>query len=587
MVAYPLREDTVQLLKDTVNIADIIGEHVTLKKTGINLKGLCPFHSEKTPSFIVNPDRRSFHCFGCGEGGDVFTFMMKYHRLTFPDALKELARRYNVDLPERSLSADEKAKASKRENLFKINEKAADLFHKFLIQDPQAEKARQYLAERGLSSETTQLFRIGYAPESWDFLTKPLTNHFSTKDIHAAGLIVPKERGGYYDRFRNRIIFPINGSNGRIIGFGGRILGDGQPKYLNSPETPIFDKSRTLYGIYENRDSIRKENICFIVEGNFDLLSMVAHGIRNVIAPLGTALTRNHLRILKGYADEAVLLFDGDQAGLKAAMRAVPLFLAEHIQAKVVIIPDSDDPDTFLRSRGKENFTALLDNAKSLPEFVYEILVDTYGLTLEGKNRILQELMPIVASLKEQKMTQTIFVAHFSQKLGITPDQMLAGFAHSSPIASSQKEGKDTPKQIHMPMQQRQLFEFLISYPKYLPKFIGAGLEEAVTDIYGIEILSLLTNLDPKDYDMAPEFLLDNTAGPLRSFLSHLLVSAPVYSDEQERVDEILAWLQHNTLKNRKEKLIQRINEAELKKNVPLCLKLMEEKKAIDKALSF
>ncbi|PKN47776.1 MAG: DNA primase, partial [Deltaproteobacteria bacterium HGW-Deltaproteobacteria-16] len=331
-------EDTVQLIKDVVDIAEIIGEHVSLKRAGTNLKGLCPFHSEKTPSFTVNPERKTYHCFGCGEGGDVFSFMMNFHRLSFVEALKELARKYQIPLPEKPLNPQELEKAQKREALQSANEKAAELFHQLLLSDPTAQKAREYLGKRGIPEEITTEFRLGFAPDSWNFLVNTLPKqNITIEAAKEAGLIVPREKSGFYDRFRNRVMFPIVGLTGRVVAFGGRILDDGQPKYMNSPESPVFDKSRTLFGLYQNREYIRQAKNCLVVEGNFDLLSLAVHGVRNVVAPLGTALTQAHVRSLKGYTDEVILLFDGDQAGLKAAMRSVPLFLSEQVTARISV----------------------------------------------------------------------------------------------------------------------------------------------------------------------------------------------------------------------------------------------------------
>jgi len=413
-------EDTVQLIKETANIADVIGEHVTLRRAGANLKGLCPFHPEKTPSFTVNPDRKTYHCFGCGEGGDVISFMMQFHRLNFAEALKELARKYHIALPEKPLSPQELDRARKREALHAANEKAAEIFHRFLLSDPAAAKARNYLEERGITREVVEEFRLGFAPESWDYLGSNLEQNAIAPDAaREAGLLVPKEKSGHYDRFRNRVMFPIFGLTGRIVGFGGRILGEGQPKYLNSPESAVFDKGRTLFGIYQNRDHVRQARSCIVVEGNFDLLSLVVHGVRNVAAPLGTALTQAHVRSLKGYCDEVILLFDGDQAGIKAAMRSVPLFLTEQVSAKIALLPESHDPDTYIRTSGKEGLLALLAAALPLPEFMFDTLVARHGLTVDGKSKIVSDLREMIKTI-DDPLQQTLFVAHFSKKLGLT-----------------------------------------------------------------------------------------------------------------------------------------------------------------------
>lgn len=585
-VSHTHRDDPVQLIKEVADIVEIIGEHVTLKKSGINLKGLCPFHSEKTPSFMVNPERRSFHCFGCGEGGDVFTFMMNFHRLTFPEALKDLAQRYQITLPEENLSPADHAKAQKRQILHEINEKAAIAFHDQLLRSSDAEDARNYLQKRGINPEVIESFQLGYAPDSWDFIIKKLSSSFSLEDIKAAGLIVAKDRGGFYDRFRSRILFPIFGLTGKTIGFGGRILGDGQPKYLNTPETLVFDKSRTLFGIYQNKESVRKEQKCVIVEGNFDLLSLVIHGINNVVAPLGTALTQSHVRTLKGYTEEAILLFDGDTAGLKAAMRSVPIFLTEQLTSKIAVLPETHDPDTFVNEFGKEGLLELLNNAMSLPEFIFSRLVDQYGLTLEGKGKIVAKLQPIINAIGDQQLQRTLFISHFSKKLDLTPEQLLSGVRSKTSSFPDTRKEKAT-KTLHLPRKQVQLLEFLILYPEYLQDFVEAGIDDVIVDSYGQNILSQMKIFIQQDSGVGPEGLLSMTDGPEKSFISRLLVSTPAYPNEikEATAEEMISWLKKTSLKTKKDRLINQINEAHKSQNETLYMELMEQKKKMDEAL--
>lgn len=581
------REDTVQLIKETADIAEIIGEHVNLKKSGVNLKGLCPFHSEKTPSFMVNPERKSFHCFGCGEGGDVFTFMMNFHRLTFPEALKELAQRYQITLPEENLSPADQAEAQKRQLLYEINEQAATIYHDHLLSSSDAAGARKYLHGRGITSEVIKSFCLGYGPDSWDFIIKKLSTAYSLEDIKDAGLIVAKEQGGYYDRFRGRILFPIFGLTGKILGFGGRILEDGQPKYLNTQETLIFDKSRTLFGIYQNKDSIRKEQKCIIVEGNFDLLSLVVHGTNNVVAPLGTALTQAQVRSLKGYSDEAILLFDGDGAGLKAAKRSVPIFLTEQMPAKIAVLPENHDPDTFVSEFGQKGLLKLLDKAMSLPEFVFSRLVDQYGLTLEGKGKIVAELQPLINTIEDRHLQRTLFISHFSKKLDLTPEQLLNGVRSTTPSLSKTTKGKSA-ETLKLPKKQEQLLEFLIIYPEHLQDFIEAGIEDVVLDEHGRNILAHLKIFIQQGSGAGPEGILAMVDGPEKSFISKLLVSTPAYPDEirEAIVKEWTTWLKKNSLKIKKEHLTSQINEAHKSQNETLYMELMAQKKKMDEALA-
>lgn len=587
-MAVNQNDDTVQLIKDAADIAEIIGEHVSLKRAGTNLKGLCPFHSEKTPSFTVNPDRKTYHCFGCGEGGDVFSFMMNFHRLSFAEALKELARKYQIALPEKPLNPQEREKAQKREALQSANEKAAELFHQLLLSDPGAQKAREYLSKRGIPEEITKEFRLGFAPDSWNYLVNGLPKQkITTETAKDAGLLVVRDNGGFYDRFRNRVMFPIVGLTGRVVAFGGRILDDGQPKYMNSPESPVFDKSRTLFGLYQNREHIRQAKNCLVVEGNFDLLSLAVHGVRNVVAPLGTALTQAHVRSLKGYTDEVILLFDGDQAGLKAAMRSVPLFLSEQVTAKVAVLPENHDPDTFVREFGRDGLHKHLEAAMPLPEFVFDKLVAQYGMTVAGKAKIVAELQELIKTIGDQHLQRTLFVAHFAKKLDLAPQQLLEGVipAQSSSSPTAKPTSAQGKGEAQLPIKQRQLLEFLVAYPEYLPAFLEAGLEEVIMNQFGLAILHLLKR--QPDLSGGPEQLLDLATGPERAFISRLLISTPSYSEElrEQMAQEMLNWLTSTSLKAKKERLMRQIREAQHTQNNQLLMELMTQKIQMDEAL--
>jgi DNA primase len=580
-------DNIVQLVKEAADIAEVVGELVSLKRSGTNLKGLCPFHSEKTPSFMVNPERRSFHCFGCGEGGDVFSFLMKYHNQTFPETLKELAHKYNIPLPEKSASPEEQAQAKKREGLYQANEKAAALFHEYLLHNKNAEPARIYLQERGIPLKAIQDYQLGYAPDSWDFLCNSFQKSgVELETAYQAGLIVQKEKGGYYDRFRKRILFPISNAWGKKVAFGGRILGEGQPKYLNSPETPVFEKSSTLFGFYQNKEFIREKKQCIVVEGNFDLLSLVANGIKNVAAPLGTALTKQHVRTLKGYTDEIILLFDGDTAGMNAAMRTVPIFLTDRINGKIAILADNHDPDTFIRENGADELLKLIDSALSLPEFVFGNLVKQYGLSLEGKSRIVSELRPIMESIDDQAQLH-LFASHFGAKLGLTPEKLLFAEHPSTRSIASLKTNAPSQKG-QLPFKQRQLLEFLLSYPEYLPSFLDAGLEDVIDSMSGIAILQYMKTFCDENVGAGPEEILSHASGSEKTIISEMLISAPSYDDEEMKAigEERLTWLKKNSFKEKMGKLTMQINEAQQANDESLCMELVARKIEMEKTLS-
>jgi DNA primase len=337
-------QEIIEQVKDRTDILDVVSGYVTLSKAGQNFKGLCPFHSEKSPSFMVSPSRQIFHCFGCGTGGNAFTFVMKMEGTSFPETVRELARKAGIAVPEAAQGTRPSQDAGNREKLEQLNETAQAWFAHNLAQAEAGREARLYLKERGMFEDTLEAFGFGYAPESWDGLLKHLLKTgYTLPDLLAAGLITtkegagrnPKDASGYYDKFRGRVMFPIRDLRRKVIGFGGRILGEGMPKYLNSPETPLFSKSRALYLLEKAREAAGKTETLIIVEGYFDAIALHQAGITNVVATLGTALTPDHIRIIRRYATKAVLLFDPDEAGVRAALRTLDLFVDSGLGVKV------------------------------------------------------------------------------------------------------------------------------------------------------------------------------------------------------------------------------------------------------------
>jgi DNA primase len=473
-------EEAKERVRTAADIVQVISEHVQLRRAGAHFTGLCPFHNEKTPSFSVNPQRQTYKCFGCGESGDIFSFLTKYQNLSFPEALRSLAQRYQVSLPEPKLNEQERAQRQQRELLIQINTEAARLFHEHLIKSPQAEAARQYLARRGVPHDFIEKYQIGYAPPQWDFLAARLRSKFPPAAVEQAGLIAARPSGGHYDRFRDRIMFPICDLRGRVTAFGGRILGDGQPKYMNSPESLIFSKSKILFGLWQHREQIRRSRRAVLVEGNFDLLLLAVHGIANTVAPLGTALTRDHIRTLRSYCQETVLLFDGDAAGLKAALRAVPLFLAGQLEAKAALLPSGTDPDSFVREQGPEALRKLLDAAQPLPEFVFDALVQEHGLTLTGKSRIMTELQELIKQSPDSAQ-QELMAAHFSSKLNVSSslffDSKNLPVQEAPPFPPPPAETDFSPAP-SLSAKERQLLDFLLFYPEFFKELMQGGLAE-------------------------------------------------------------------------------------------------------------
>lgn len=358
---YP--EELVEEIRARNDIVDVVSGYVKLQRKGSSYFGLCPFHNEKSPSFSVSPGKQMYYCFGCGAGGNVFTFLMEYENYTFPETLKALADRAGISLPEREYSQEEKKQQDLKSRLLELNKMAARYFY-YQLRSENGRQGLEYLKSRQLSDETIKSFGLGFANKySNDLYNYMKKQGIGDELLRESGLMNVDEAKGMYDKFWNRVIFPIMDVNSRVIGFGGRVMGDGKPKYLNSPETPIFDKSRNLYGLNVARTS-RKKNI-LVCEGYMDVISLHQAGFRNAVASLGTALTTQHAGLLKRYTDEVVLTYDSDDAGTRAAMRAIPIVKAAGLSAKVLHMQPYKDPDEFIKALGAEKFQERIDKAEN------------------------------------------------------------------------------------------------------------------------------------------------------------------------------------------------------------------------------
>lgn len=503
-------ENTIQEILRRINIIDIVGEHVKLKKSGSNFMGLCPFHNEKTPSFSVSPDKGLFYCFGCGVGGNVFTFLMKTRGITFSEALQYLSKRAGVALPKQNLSPLQRKYKELRNKIFQIN-KLAEEFYRKTLSGEEGRRAIEYLKnERGLSDTTISDFRLGYAPDRWNSLVNYLiAKGISLEDGEKAGLILPRKDGSYYDIFRDRVMFPITDMDGNIQGFGGRIIDNGEPKYLNSPETPVFTKGRTFYGMELTWKEVRKQEEAFIVEGYFDLIMLYEKGIKNVLAPLGTALTEEHVHLLRRIMKRAYMLFDSDSAGLRAAERVLPLFLDSGIDTFIILLPSGDDPDTFVRREGGGALLELKNKAKSLWDFYLDSMVNKAGPYPWRKSAILQEFLPLLNRITNSA-TLVQLRKQISERFGIDESVM-------NELIKKSKQGikdegvKITEKSLNR--KEMSLIYVMLKYPEGVPKLKGyinkiedyrlKTIAEYITDAYinynNLSVHTLLINLEDEE----------------------------------------------------------------------------------------
>ena len=462
-----ISEEVINQIKDRIDIVDIVGQHVSLTRAGQNLKGLCPFHQEKTPSFTVSPSRQIFHCFGCGAGGNVFTFLTRITGASFPETVRDLGRKVGIEVQEPTAEAGPQVHQTNR--IEQVNQLAARWFQENLQDDRLGAEARAYLVERGIQQATIDRFGLGVAPGEWDGLLKAnATKGVSPQDLTSAGLVIARDSGtGYYDRFRGRVMFTITDLRKRVVGFGGRVLGDGTPKYLNSPDTPLFKKGQTLFALDVAREAIARTKTVIVVEGYFDAIALHQAGLTHTVATLGTALTPEHVNVLRRFASKVILLFDPDAAGVRAALRGLDLFVNSGLGVKVVTLPAGEDPDTYVRQEGPDAFARLEEQAPSLLDFALEHSLNTAeGSTIEGRIRGVDEILRILQK-SEHPIEREERIRIVAERFGINQQRLIdrypalrdksrpASSTAATPVLSAVPSSKGAP-------EERDLVYFLL-----------------------------------------------------------------------------------------------------------------------------
>lgn len=468
-------EEKISEILNTSDIVDVISESVILKKAGRNFFGLCPFHSEKTPSFSVNASKQIFYCFGCSAGGNVLSYVMKYHGISFPEAANMVARKYNIMLETKEIDPAKRKELNLKESLFRLNKSVMTYYHDTFLTAQKSESAREYLKNRGILEDTIQEFKLGYAQDSWDGIVGVLRKHKVSKVLAGkSGLVLErKQKSGYYDRFRDRIMFPIFDVNMQIAGFGGRVMNDAMPKYMNSPETPVYSKSRILYGLHAAKQYCRQEGFVYIVEGYFDFLSLYQQGIKNTVASLGTALTSAHIRILKGYAAKMVLVFDSDAAGINAAKRSIGLFMKEGVETRVLVLPAGNDPDSYMLKHGEKAFTEMASKAKTVMQFLLQAAIDEHGLSVEGRIRVLNEMKQYLVQIQDSAL-RSLYVKELAEKLNIDERAVLEKVRESyqqqptqrfSLVDEKRADEKQEDENLSSDRREEQIISMMLNYP--------------------------------------------------------------------------------------------------------------------------
>lgn len=563
-----ISEDIIEEIRERSDIVETISGFVSLKKSGRNYKGLCPFHSEKTPSFIVSPEKQIFHCFGCGKGGNVFHFLMLYEDFSFPESVKFLASKIGVDIPDTKIIRKKSFEVSEdKDRLFQINNLASRYFHKLLTESHIAEKARLYLKNRGISKISIKEFQLGYSIHSWDHLLK----YFKAKGIsetllEKTGLIIKRSsKEGYYDRFRDRIVFPIFNMRGIIIGFGGRSLDNSDSaKYINSPESIVFQKGKNLFGLNLAKDSIKCENAVLITEGYFDVITAYQKGIRNVVATLGTSITRDHLYKLKRYTKNLYLVFDSDKAGESAVKRVEELFTGDRLRIYVVSLPAGCDLDSYIRKECEEVFSKKIKSALPLVEYIINITLKDKDLNkIEEKIDCIDRLMPTISRLKSS-IEQNHYISLLAERMKLSGKELMNEFQKGNSIhkrisiSSKEKE--------KMPILEAEIVRLFLSNTTYLNKKIDEIREIISPAEIEDDKLSKIIFSVYKIYDENKKLTINNIIDQLPVELSGLarkmaLEGEMRYGDGEEQIwNQAIDDCIKKIMKKNKKAQIKKIN---------------------------
>ncbi|MGI6145536.1 MAG: DNA primase [Clostridia bacterium] len=579
-------QDFIDDLRNRVNIVDFIREYLVLKKQGQNYIGLCPFHAEKTPSFVVSPHKQIYHCFGCGKGGNVYSFLMEKDGLSFPEAVVQLANRCGVPIPQDELSPDKLRQNSLRERYYHINELSANFFQKMLY-EPKGKRALQYLQNRGLAEQTCKLFQLGFAPDSWDQLCSfLLQNKVTEKELITLGLAVKSQKGTLVDRFRNRLMFPITNASGKIIGFGGRVLDDTQPKYLNSPETPLFSKGKHLYGLNLARGSIRNKEQAILMEGYMDVITAHQHGVTQAVGTLGTALTEEQCKLLMRYTYNVVTCFDADTAGQKATKRGLDLLQQLGLKVAVMTIPEGEDPDEFLKNQGYEEFQKAL--LQAYPVFEYNLLklMEKYNRDdISGKIQIIQELVPDLYRVQSPVKRQG-YIQMLAERLSFSEQAIYAEIRKFQTGQSFNNREQSTKNTVQRKKDtvtaadtaQRVLIRLVLETPEILLEVEKAGGKELFSNDLYQEIYQTNYLLSQAGHNIKVEDLVTHLENEeARQVLTEILLSDELLKEGKRIYQDCLTTLEIELLNRKIEEKNILMTQSEKNGDVTKSLKIMAE----------
>jgi DNA primase len=609
---------SIDAVKDKIEITEVIGDFVSLKRRGQNMWACCPFHNEKSPSFSVSPAKQFFKCFGCGKAGDAITFIEEIEGVGYLDAIKYLAAKYGVEIEEREETPEEQAAQNERESLLIVLQFAKELYKDYMLHAEQGKAVGlSYFKERGFSDETIDKFELGYSPESWDYLlSKAKEKQYNLEILEKAGLILSNDQRSY-DRFRDRVIFPIHNTTGKVVGFGGRILSKDakQAKYINSPESPVYHKSKILYGLYQSRQAIRNLDLCYLVEGYTDVISMHQSGVQNVVASSGTSLTEEQIKLIGRYTKNITVLFDGDAAGLKAALRGIDMLLEEDMNVRVVVFPEGEDPDSFAKKTGSTAFAAYLkEKSRDFITFKAQLAVDEAGGDPIKKADAIKSIVGSIAKVPDP-IKRNIFIKECSNLMDMDEQTLFAELNKIAIQRSRQQRPKETTEPEVLPtspetpgpapqpleklsiedilkLQEREALRLLVNYG-HVQNEDGDYLAEIILEALGDtelhaetfkNCLDLYQNQVKQGKVPEVDWFLQNTQGEVYHFVIELITKKYEPSEnwfkkheihvpnEADQLDEVVLrnlyrhrfWLMSKLIKQKMEELKEAREDADI-----------------------
>lgn len=580
-------EHIIDKIKEENDIVDVISEVVKLKRSGRNYTGLCPFHSEKTPSFSVSSDKQIFKCFGCGEAGNVVSFVMKYRNMSYVDALKYLADRANIVMEEQGVS---KKAYDKKERLYNLNKEVARYFFNNLNKYP---KGKNYFLKRGISEKTLRSFGLGYSLDSWNSVLYTFKNKYGEDILREAGLVIRNENGRVYDRFRNRVMFPVFDYKGRVIGFGGRVLDDSKPKYLNSPETAVFKKGTNLYGLnFAIKNNPGRTFI--IVEGYMDVIALHQYGITNVVASLGTALTSNQARLLKRYSDKVIISYDADLAGQMATLRGLEILRTNGFDVRVLTVPNGKDPDEFIRNNGKNAFLKLTDSA--LPLMDYRLNKAKDNIDFSNRNMVIQYARRVTEILGNlDSIEKDVYIKKISEETQITENALYDLLNENIQKASNNYQNVNTSEEIRQKSYiepayikaERSILKLLLEAPDYFEYILThIGYEDFITQQHMQLYKFILETKDISDLQDKKNYVESKCKNvELMRYWVNVIETEIIYEENQmaELIDDYINEIKDFKLEQEKQTLIKLVKDCESKGNLDKALEYAEKLRDLQK----